>query len=117
MKSFIRNFALFICICSLGLASQVEAKSKHKDKEQCERDCLSKCDKREKRYQKKLEKKEKRHAEKAEKKERKRVKEEQPIVISPSDKPIIIETPKVEIKEAVIDVGTDQPVVVGERKN
>ena len=107
MKSFIRNLALFIAICSFGLTAHAEAKSKHKEKEQCEKDCLTKCEKREQRYQKKLEKKEAKHKEKAEKKERRKEKESPVVVIQPSDTAIIIETPKVEI---------DQAVVVGERK-
>jgi|GEM_PF-4396475 len=117
MKSFLRNCALFICICSLGVCAQAEAKSKHKAKEQCEKDCLAKCDKREQRYQKKLEKKEKKHKEKVEKKERKKGKDHKandfepfPIDEIPKVDQVIAEAP---IKEVSL---TETPVIIGERK-
>jgi hypothetical protein len=104
MKSFIRSLFILAFACTLGIAAQGEAKSKHKEHK-------------EKHTQEKHERREQRHKEKAERKERRKHKDAPVVIILPAEKPVAIETPKVIIEQPVIELPVvDQAAPIGERK-
>lgn len=105
MISFIRGLLLLSCAATVGIATQCEAKSKHKEDKA-------------KHKVEKAERREARHKEKAERKERRKAKDAPVVIIQPTEKATIIETPKVVIEQPVIEVpAVEQAAPIGERVN
>ena len=102
MKSLIRTMLVLSCALTVCIATQVEAKSKHKEQKELHR-------------KEKAERREQRHKDKAERKENRKHKHDPVVVLPPVVTPAV-ENPPVVLEQPIVDsVKVELPAPVGER--